>query len=238
MIPVYIFYSMFGFQRTGDQLWALADQLGRGLPARRHGRPHHADRRGPAARRRALAAAGLDQPGVRRLRPGLRVRDRATSSGTRCAGCTASSRRHPHGRDIFYYLTVYNEPITQPAEPDDLDVEGLLRGLYRYSPAPASTAGPALRSSPPESRCRGRSRRSSCSPRSGASPPTSGRRPRGTSCAATRSSARRPTCSHPADEPRVPYVTRKLAGRPVRSSPCRTSCARYRTRSRAGYRPR
>jgi pyruvate dehydrogenase E1 component len=38
--------------------------------------------------------------------------------------------------DIFYYLTVYNEPIHQPAEPADLDVNGLLKGLYRYAPAP------------------------------------------------------------------------------------------------------
>jgi pyruvate dehydrogenase E1 component len=38
-------------------------------------------------------------------------------------------------RDVFYYLTIYNEPINQPKEPDNLDVDGLLRGLYRYSPA-------------------------------------------------------------------------------------------------------
>jgi pyruvate dehydrogenase E1 component len=39
--------------------------------------------------------------------------------------------------NIYYYLTVYNEPISQPAEPAELDVQGLLRGLYRYAPAPA-----------------------------------------------------------------------------------------------------
>jgi pyruvate dehydrogenase E1 component len=38
--------------------------------------------------------------------------------------------------NVFYYLTVYNEPIHQPAEPSDVDVEGLLKGIYRYSPAP------------------------------------------------------------------------------------------------------
>jgi pyruvate dehydrogenase E1 component len=43
--------------------------------------------------------------------------------------------------NIFYYLTVYNEPILQPAEPADLDVEGLKRGIYRYSPA-SGTEGP------------------------------------------------------------------------------------------------
>ena len=76
MIPVYIFYSMFGFQRTGDSIWAMADQLARGLPDRRHRRPHHADRRGPPARRRPLAAARPDQPGRRALRPGVLLRDR------------------------------------------------------------------------------------------------------------------------------------------------------------------
>jgi pyruvate dehydrogenase E1 component len=43
---------------------------------------------------------------------------------------------HPHGEDVIYYLTVYNEPISMPAQPDDLDVEGLLRGLYRLAGAP------------------------------------------------------------------------------------------------------
>jgi pyruvate dehydrogenase E1 component len=47
-----------------------------------------------------------------------------------------SSDEHPHGENVFYYLTVYNEPIVQPPEPEDLDVEGVLRGMYRYQPAP------------------------------------------------------------------------------------------------------
>ena len=55
MIPVYMFYSMFGFQRTADSIWAYRRHARPGLPDRRHRRPHHADRRGPAARRRPLA---------------------------------------------------------------------------------------------------------------------------------------------------------------------------------------
>jgi pyruvate dehydrogenase E1 component len=47
--------------------------------------------------------------------------------------------------NIFYYLTVYNEPIIQPAEPSGVDVDGLLRGLYRYAPAPTGLAGTAPR---------------------------------------------------------------------------------------------
>src|SRR5690606_38663432 len=39
--------------------------------------------------------------------------------------------------NIFYYLTVYNEPYLQPAEPENLDVEGLLKGLYKFAEAPA-----------------------------------------------------------------------------------------------------
>ena len=59
------------------------------LPARRDGRPDHADRRGPAAQRRPLAAALLGQPRLRRLRRGVGLRARPTSCATRCAGCTA-----------------------------------------------------------------------------------------------------------------------------------------------------
>jgi pyruvate dehydrogenase E1 component len=50
-----------------------------------------------------------------------------------------SSDDHPHGEDVFYYLTVYNEPIVQPAEPANLDVEGVLRGLYLCAPYPRPT---------------------------------------------------------------------------------------------------
>jgi pyruvate dehydrogenase E1 component len=48
------------------------------------------------------------------------------------------------GEDVIYYLTVYNEPYVQPAEPDDLDVEGLLRGIYRYLPS-GRDDGPQVR---------------------------------------------------------------------------------------------
>ena len=132
MIPLYIFYSMFGFQRTADGLWAAADQMARGFLL------------GATAGRTTLNGEGLqhedghshahrgDQPGRGRLRPGVRRSRSRTSPRTRCTGCTARSPE-----DIFYYLTVYNEPILQPAEPADVDVDGLLKGLYRYSPAPA-----------------------------------------------------------------------------------------------------
>ncbi len=81
MIPVYIFYSMFGFQRTGDQMWAMADQMGRGFLL------------GATAGRTTLNGEGLQHedghspllastnPAARRLRPGVGVRDRAHRPG-------------------------------------------------------------------------------------------------------------------------------------------------------------
>ncbi|MDQ6935951.1 MAG: pyruvate dehydrogenase (acetyl-transferring), homodimeric type, partial [Actinomycetota bacterium] len=48
----------------------------------------------------------------------------------------AASDEHPHGEDVIYYLTVYNEPVSQPHEPADLDVEGLLKGIYHFADAP------------------------------------------------------------------------------------------------------
>jgi pyruvate dehydrogenase E1 component len=46
------------------------------------------------------------------------------------------SEEHPHGEDVIYYLTVYNEPVVQPKEPDNLDVEGLLKGIYHVAVPP------------------------------------------------------------------------------------------------------
>ncbi len=101
MIPFYIFYSMFGFQRTGDSIWAMADQLARGLPDRRHRRPDHPDRRGAAARRRALAAARLDQPGGGALRPRLRLRDQPHHAVGPGADVRRRLRRVRRERDLL-----------------------------------------------------------------------------------------------------------------------------------------
>jgi pyruvate dehydrogenase E1 component len=49
-----------------------------------------------------------------------------------------SSEEHPDGEPVIFYLTVYNEPLVQPKEPEDLDVEGLLKGLYKVADAPSS----------------------------------------------------------------------------------------------------
>jgi pyruvate dehydrogenase E1 component len=135
MIPVYIFYSMFGFQRTGDSIWALGDQMGRGFLL------------GATAGRTTLTGEGLQHndghsPLLASTNPACVYYDPAWAFELAYIVKDAlrrmygSSEEHPQGEDIFYYLTVYNEPYRQPAEPADLDVDGLIKGLYRYAEAP------------------------------------------------------------------------------------------------------
>jgi len=142
LIPFYIFYSMFGFQRTGDAMWAAADQLTRGFLI------------GATAGRTTLNGEGLQHedghsvllastnPACISYDPAFafEVAHIMRSGLERMYG---ASTDHPHGEDVFFYLTVYNEPISQPAQPEGLDVEGLLRGLYIYSPASGLASGDA-----------------------------------------------------------------------------------------------
>ncbi|MDQ3151753.1 MAG: pyruvate dehydrogenase (acetyl-transferring), homodimeric type [Actinomycetota bacterium] len=142
MIPVYIFYSMFGFQRTGDGLWAAADQMTRGFLL------------GATAGRTTLTGEGLQHadghsqllaasnPAVVAYDPayGFEISHIVKDGLRRMYGDTGPDGA---GENVFYYLTLYNEPYPQPPEPDDLDVDGLLRGLYRYATAPG-TDGPRV----------------------------------------------------------------------------------------------
>ena len=131
MIPVYLFYSMFGFQRTADSIWAMADQLARGFLV------------GATAGRTTLTGEGLQHadghsPLIAQTNPAVVHYDPAygfeiahiVQDGMR--RMYGTSDEHPHGEDVLYYLTVYNEPIAQPAEPEDLDVDALLKGAYLY----------------------------------------------------------------------------------------------------------
>jgi pyruvate dehydrogenase E1 component len=131
MIPVYIFYSMFGFQRTGDFIWAMSDQLARGfLIGATAGRTtltgeglQHADGHSPL-----LAATN---PAVVHYDPAFAYEiGHIVRAGL--ARMYTATEEHPLGEDVIYYLTVYNEPLAQPAEPADVDVDGLLRGMYLY----------------------------------------------------------------------------------------------------------
>ena len=133
MIPFYIFYSMFGFQRTGDQFWQFADQLGRGFVL------------GATAGRTTLTGEGLQHADGHSLllastNPAAIAYDPAFAFEIAHIVRDGLGRMYaggPNGtgEDIFYYLTIYNEPIVQPAEPENADVEGILRGMHLYSPA-------------------------------------------------------------------------------------------------------
>jgi pyruvate dehydrogenase E1 component len=150
MIPVYIFYSMFGFQRTGDQIWCFGDQLGRGFLL------------GATAGRTTLTGEGLQHnDGHSQLLAS--VTEACISYDAAWAyelsyivrdalrRMYGSSPDHPDGENIFYYLTIYNEPYVQPAEPADFPggpqalEQGILCGIYRYAAAP----GPAAAESAP-----------------------------------------------------------------------------------------
>ncbi|EGD55760.1 pyruvate dehydrogenase (acetyl-transferring), homodimeric type [Gordonia neofelifaecis] len=126
MIPLYIFYSMFGFQRTGDGLWAAADQMTRGFVI------------GATAGRTTLTGEGLQHadghsPLLAATNPGAVSYDPAFAYELAHIVVDGLERMYgPDAENIFYYVTVYNEPISQPAEPADLDVAGLLKGIYRY----------------------------------------------------------------------------------------------------------
>jgi pyruvate dehydrogenase E1 component len=131
MVPIYIFYSMFGFQRTGDGLWAAADQMARGFLI------------GATAGRTTLAGEGLQHndghsPLLASTNPAVIAYDPAY--GYEIGHIVRDGLRRMYGEapeDVFYYLTVYNEPILQPAQPDDVDVDGILRGMYLLSPSGA-----------------------------------------------------------------------------------------------------
>jgi pyruvate dehydrogenase E1 component len=133
MIPVYIFYSMFGFQRTADSFWAAADQLARGFVL------------GATAGRTTLNGEGLQHedghsPLIAATNPAVVWYDPAWAYELGHIVKAGLERMYGEAEDgvdpnVFYYLTVYNEPYPQPVQPDDLDVHGLLKGMYLYRPA-------------------------------------------------------------------------------------------------------
>jgi pyruvate dehydrogenase E1 component len=133
MIPFYVFYSMFGWQRTGDQMWQLADQLGRGFLL------------GATAGRTTLNGEGLQHQDGHSLllastNPACVSYDPAF--GYEVAHVVRDGLRRMYGEqpeDLFYYVTLYNEPYPQPAEPDGVE-EGVLRGMYLLSPVQAPQA--------------------------------------------------------------------------------------------------
>ena len=127
MIPIYIFYSMFGFQRTADAIWAAADQLARGFMI------------GATAGRTTLTGEGLQHMDghshmIAATNTAVIAYDPAY--GYEIGHIVRDGLERMYGdkpEDLIYYLTVYNEPIIQPAEPENVDVEGILRGMHLIS---------------------------------------------------------------------------------------------------------
>ena len=126
-IPFYTFYSMFGFQRIADLVWAAADSRCRGFLV------------GATSGRTTLAGEGLQhQDGNSHLWaltvPNLMAYDPTYAYEIAVILEDGLKRMFTDGEDIFYYLTVMNENYAQPEMPDGVR-EGILRGMYRIKSA-------------------------------------------------------------------------------------------------------
>jgi pyruvate dehydrogenase E1 component len=125
-IPFFIYYSMFGFQRIGDLIWAAADMRCRGFLV------------GGTAGRTTLAGEGLQhQDGHSHLLalpvPNLLAYDPAFAYEIAIILQDGIKRMYINGESIFYYLTVGNEPLPMPEIPQEGNVrEGVLKGMYRF----------------------------------------------------------------------------------------------------------
>jgi pyruvate dehydrogenase E1 component len=127
VIPFYVFYSMFGLQRTGDQVWAFGDARGRGFMM------------GATAGRTTLTGEGLQHDdGQSHLYalavPNLQAYDPAFAYELGVIVREGIRRMWDVGEDVFYYITLYNENWAQPPLPEGVE-EGILRGLYQCRPA-------------------------------------------------------------------------------------------------------
>jgi pyruvate dehydrogenase E1 component len=128
MIPFFLFYSMFGFQRIGDEIWSFADQRGRGfLLGATHGRT-------------TLNGEGLQHEDGHSLliastNPAVLAYDPAFAFEVATIVRDGIRRMYVEGEDVFYYITLYNENYPQPEMPKGVE-EDLLKGLYRFKQGP------------------------------------------------------------------------------------------------------
>ncbi len=126
MIPFFIYYSMFGFQRVGDLIWAYADSRGKGFLL------------GGTAGRSTLLGEGLQHqdghsPVTASTVPTSRIYDPAYAYELAVIVRDGIKRMYEEMEDRFYYITVYNENYAQPAMPEIEGLEeGILKGIYKY----------------------------------------------------------------------------------------------------------
>jgi pyruvate dehydrogenase E1 component len=140
MLPVYLFYSMFGFQRVGDLAWALGDMRGRGILA------------GCTAGRTTLQGEGLQHddghsPLLASVNPAAHIYDPAFAYEIAVIMQEAVRKiLGPEPEDRFWYLTLYNENYHMPPLPEGSVGEsvrkGILRGMYRFAEPPPEPLGP------------------------------------------------------------------------------------------------
>jgi pyruvate dehydrogenase E1 component len=136
MIPMFIYYSMFGFQRIGDLIWAACDCRAKGFLL------------GGTAGRTTLAGEGLQhQDGHSHLfamaYPTVKAYDPAFVYESTVIMLDGMERMYAKGEDWIYYITVYNENYEMPPMPAGCE-EGILKGVYKLRdvPAKAAPAGP------------------------------------------------------------------------------------------------
>jgi pyruvate dehydrogenase E1 component len=132
-IPFYMYYSMFGFQRIGDMVWAFADSRGKGFLM------------GGTAGRTTMLGEGLQHQDGHSLVlsstvPTCLTYDPAFAYELAVVIQDGIRRMYQNGEDVFYYVTMYNEDYAQPAMPEGC-AEGVLKGLYKFRPA---ANGPAV----------------------------------------------------------------------------------------------
>ena len=133
-IPFFIYYSMFGFQRVGDLIWAFADSRGKGFLI------------GGTAGRTTLLGEGLQHDDghshvLSSVVPTCRSYDPAFAYEIAVIVQDGVRRMYENNEDHFYYLTVCNENYVQPPMPQTPNVqEGILRGMYCYQPSQSGAA--------------------------------------------------------------------------------------------------
>jgi pyruvate dehydrogenase E1 component len=141
MIPFFTYYSMFGFQRIGDMVWAFADARGKGFLM------------GGTAGRTTLAGEGLQHQDGHSLVlsstiPTCHSYDPAYVYEIAVIVQDGMRRMYQEGEDRFYYITLYNEDWAMPEMPAGVE-EGILRGIYKVRPAASGKAAVQLFGSGP-----------------------------------------------------------------------------------------